>query len=225
MSSPERRSERGIRTIIAVNHSVRNLTHEKLSTIHSVCKVLLMNSAQTKMNLADPETFSAVFAEHERGVYAAALRVTANPTSAQDVVQDVFMRIWKRPERFDPSRGEIGPFLRLMARSRALDLWREGDASNRANDRYKSAVDFEPVKVDARPDEVCEESELRTGLRSIVRELPDAQREAVVLAYWGGLTSEEIATRSNVPVGTAKSRVRLGISRLREHADLAAVAA
>ncbi len=184
-----------------------------------------MNTAQKKFDLSDPETFSAVFAEHERGVYAAALRVTANPTSAQDVVQDVFMRLWNRPDRFDPSRGEIGPFLRLMARSRALDLWREGDASNRATDRYKSAVEFEPVKLDSRPDEVCEEAELRSGLRSIVRELPDAQREAVVLAYWGGLTSEEIAKKASVPVGTAKSRVRLGVSRLREHADIQLVAA
>lgn len=215
----------GALACIVAELCVRNLTQDHLPTFHRLCKVLTMNPAQKQLNLSDPETFSQVFAEHERGVYASALRVTGNPTSAQDVVQDVFMRLWKRPDRFDPSRGEIGPFLRLMARSRALDLWREGDASNRATDRYKSAVEFEAVKVDARPDEVCEESELRSGLRSIVRELPDAQREAVVLAYWGGLTSEEIAQRAQVPVGTAKSRVRLGISRLREHSELGLVAA
>ncbi len=219
------RSLRGIHRIMHPKHCVRNLTHELIETVHIMCKVVHMNLAQEKIDLSNPDCFSAVFAEHERGVYGAALRVTGNPTSAQDVVQDVFMRLWKRPDRFDPSRGEIGPFLRLMARSRALDLWREGDASSRATDRFKSASDFEPVKVDSRPDEVCEAQESQSSLRSIVRELPDAQREAVVLAYWGGLTSEEIAKKAKVPVGTAKSRVRLGISRLREHSDLAAIAA
>ena len=126
------------------------------------------------------------------------------------------MRIWRRPTSFNPARGEIGPFLRLMARSRALDLWREGDASNRATDWYKSAVEYEPQRLDARPDVDCEARDEQTRVRSLVRELPEAQREAVALAYWGGLTSEEIAAHAGVPVGTAKSRVRLGITRLRD---------
>ncbi|MEI7890169.1 MAG: sigma factor, partial [Actinomycetes bacterium] len=86
-----------------------------------------MNSPHNSspLDLSNPDRFSEVFAEHERGVYSAALRVTGNPTSANDVVQDVFLRLWRKPDRFDPKRGEIGPFLKLMARSRALDLWRE----------------------------------------------------------------------------------------------------
>ena len=116
-----------------------------------------MNLTHDKsLDLSNPDTFAAVFAENERGVYSAALRVTGNPTSAQDVVQDVFLRLWRRPERFDPKRGEIGPFLKLMARSRALDLWREGDASSRATDRFKSASEYEAPRTDARPDSDCE---------------------------------------------------------------------
>lgn len=168
------------------------------------------------LDLSDPRCFEAVFAEHERGVYASAYRVLGNPTQAQDVVQDVFMRIWTRPDRFDPSRGEIGPFLRLMARSRALDLWREGDAANRAGDRLKVAVTQEPPAEPARPDHECEQRETSRRLRSLVRELPQPQKEAVVLSYWGGMTADEIARKAGVPVGTAKSRVRLGLNRLRE---------
>lgn len=169
-----------------------------------------------KFDLSDPSTFERAFAEHERGVYAVAYRVLGNQAQAQDVVQDVFMRIWRKPDRFDPSRGELGSFLRLMARSRALDLWREGDAANRAGERFKVAVTQEPVREDARPDLECEQRDQRTRMRSLVRELPDAQREAIVLSYWGGMTADEIAKRSGVPVGTAKSRVRLGLNRLRE---------
>ena len=177
-----------------------------------------MNSAQscTSFDLSNPETFERVFAEHERGVYASAYRVTGNSAQAQDVVQDVFLRIWRKPDRFDPARGEIGAFLRLMARSRALDLWREGDAAGRASDRLKIAVAQEPVREEARPDVECQQQDERRRVRALLSDLPQAQREAVVLSYWGGLTSDEIAKRSGVPVGTAKSRVRLGLNRLRE---------
>jgi len=189
-----------------------------LTTFHILCIVPDMNTAHASktLDLSDPATYERVFSEQEKGVYAAAYRVLGNPTQAQDVVQDVFLRIWKRPDRFDPSRGEIGAFLRLMARSRALDLWREGDAANRASDRLKIAVTQEPVRDEARPDVECQAKDERTRVRSMIRALPDAQREAVVLSYWAGLTSEEIARRSGVPVGTAKSRVRLGLNRLRE---------
>lgn len=167
-------------------------------------------------DLSDPQAFAEAFDEHERSVYASAYRVLGNAAHAQDVVQDVFMRLWTRPERFDPSRGELGPFLRLMARSRALDLWREGDAASRAGDRLKVAVAQEPPRDDARPEIECQQRESSRRLRAMLRSLPEAQREAVVLSYWGGLTADEIARRAGVPVGTAKSRVRLGLNRLRE---------
>lgn len=172
--------------------------------------------ATAKLDLSRPEDFERVFAENERGVYAAAYRVLGNPTQAQDVVQDVFMRIWTRPERFDPTRGEIGPFLRLMARSRALDLWRESDAANRAGDRLKVAVAQEPPRDEARPDHECQQRESSRRIKGMLKTLPEPQREAVVLSYWGGMTADEIARRAGVPVGTAKSRVRLGLNRLRE---------
>ena len=168
------------------------------------------------LDLSNPEMFERAFSEHERGVYAAAYRVLGNPTQAQDVVQDVFMRIWRKPDRFDPARGELGSFLRLMARSRALDLWREGDAANRAGERFKVAVAQEPVREEARPDLECEHRDQRTRVRRLVKDLPEAQKEAIVLSYWGGMTADEIARKSGVPVGTAKSRVRLGLNRLRE---------
>ena len=174
------------------------------------------------MELADPQTFRQVFEEHERGVHAAALRILGNPAQAQDVVQDVFLRIWRRPGSFDSNRGEIGSYLRMMARSRALDLWREGQAAGRASDRLKAAVtQAEPRDEAERPSVQAERHEEGTTVRAAVRRLPDAQREAVVMAYWGGLTADEIARHAGVPLGTAKSRIRMGLDRLRDDADLA----
>jgi len=170
-------------------------------------------------DLTDPAVFERAYDEHSRSVYAAAYRVLGNSAQAQDVVQDVFLRIWRRPRTFDAGRGELGSYLRMMARSRALDLWREGQAAGRASDRMKIAVaQAEPREEAERPDGQVERSEQGAVVRAAVRKLPDAQREAVVMAYWGGLTADEISRRIEVPLGTAKSRIRLGLEKLRSEA-------
>ena len=167
------------------------------------------------MDLADPQTYARVFEQHERSVYAVALRVLGNPAQAQDVVQDVFLRVWRRPGAFDARRGEIGTYLRLMARSRALDLWREGQAAGRASDRLKLAVETEPA-AEQSPATGAERDATREAVVDALRSLPEPQRNALVLAYWGGLTANQIADREQVPLGTAKSRLRLGLARLRQ---------
>ena len=166
--------------------------------------------------LSDPQQFSTVYDEHHRGVYAAALRILGNPAQAQDVVQDVFLRLWRRPEAFDARRGQLGPYLRVMARSRALDLWREGQAAGRASDRLKLVTPEDDGRPDERPDARVERDEGRGAVREALQRLPSAQREALVLAYWGGWPADQIAQRSKVPLGTAKSRIRLGLAKLRD---------
>lgn len=168
------------------------------------------------MNLSDPTTFGRVYDEHHRGAYGAAYRVLGNQAQAQDVVQDVFLRVWRNPTTFDARRGELGSYLRLMARSRALDLWREGQAAGRAGDRLKLVVAQQEARVEERPAAMAERESDRSCVRAALSRLPAAQREAVVLAYWGGLTADEIARRAGVPLGTAKSRIRLGLTKLRE---------
>jgi RNA polymerase sigma-70 factor (ECF subfamily) len=167
------------------------------------------------MNLSDAGAFERVYDEHARGAYRAAFRVLGNGAQAQDVVQDVFLKLWRDPGKFDARRGELGSYLRLMARSRALDTWREGQAAGRAADRLKLGVARDEGRADERPAVAAEHEVTRRTVRDALRGLPSVQREAVVLAYWGGLTADQIARRSNVPLGTAKSRIRLGLARLR----------
>src|SRR3954452_10108815 len=100
------------------------------------------------MDLSDPATFSRLYDEHARGVYGTALRILGDPAPAQDVAHDVFLRLWRNPRRFDARRGELGAYLRLMARSRALDVYREAQAAGRAGDRLK-AVPTEPGELPA----------------------------------------------------------------------------
>ncbi len=169
----------------------------------------------SNIDLRDPAGFAQAYDDHSRGVYAAAFRVLGNGTQAQDVVQDVFLRLWRRPHTFDASRGELGSYLRMMARSRALDLWREAQAAGRATDRMKVAIADEEPRADERPSVMVERQSDGEIVRAALGRLPLPQREALVLAYWGGLTADEIASRAHIPLGTAKSRIRLGLEKLR----------
>src|SRR3954454_8078039 len=103
------------------------------------------------MNLSDPATFARVYDEHAPGVYGAALRVLGNPATAQDVAQDVFLRLWRRPGAFDARRGDLGASGRLMARRRALALGRTAQASGGATDRLKIAAGRDAPRVEAEP--------------------------------------------------------------------------
>ncbi len=136
--------------------------------------------------IRDPETFRAVYDEHSQGVYAAALRILGDPARAQDVMQDVFLKLWRKPEKFDARRGQLGPYLKLMARSRALDLWREGQAAGRASDRLKVVVGQAEGRVEDVP---CTP--------------PSATRPATPCAPRCGCSRRRSARRSCWPTGAA----------------------
>jgi RNA polymerase sigma-70 factor, ECF subfamily len=178
-------------------------------------------NAVVAVDLRDPQTFRRAFDEHHRAVYTAAFRIVNDPSQAQDVVQDVFLRLWRRPGSFDASRGDLGTYLRLLGRSRALDLWREGQVRGRAADRLKVVTGTDEPRVDDHPGILAERDHERAEIREALGKLPEAQREAIVLAYWGGLTADQIARRAHVPLGTAKSRIRLGLARLRDEFPVA----
>src|SRR3954453_16322945 len=111
------------------------------------------------MHLSDPATFARAYDEHGPAVYGAALRVLGNPATAQDVAQDVFLRLLRHPAAFDPRRGDLGASLRLMARSRALDLWRTAQAGGRATDRLKIAAGRDEARTEEQPAPSAERDE------------------------------------------------------------------
>src|SRR4051794_12164733 len=166
-------------------------------------------------------TFASVYAAHRPGVYATALRVLGRPSEAEDVTQEVFVRFWRSPERFDPDRGEIGSYLRLMARSRSLDLLRHEQADGRAQDRLRPVSPRDEGPRHEAPAAAAGPRGPGSVLRDALRRLPVEQREALVLAYWGGMSAREVAAAAKVPFGTARSRMRLGLEKLRSDAAVA----
>jgi RNA polymerase sigma-70 factor (ECF subfamily) len=166
------------------------------------------------MDLRDPATFSRVYADHAAEVESIARRVLGDGAHAQDVAHDVFLRLWTNPAAYDASRGPVGAYLRLLARSRAIDAQRSRRAAERAGDRFRATVEDARPVAEAGPAS-AEAREVRRELGRALRTLPDCQRQAVLLAYWGDLPDHQVARRAGVPVGTAKSRIRLGLRRLR----------
>jgi RNA polymerase sigma-70 factor, ECF subfamily len=166
-------------------------------------------------NLRDPEAFERAYREHRATAFAAAVHVLRDPAAAEDVVQDAFMHLWNRPGAFDHRRGSLRGYIAMVARSRAIDRWRAQAAQESAADRARALV-REPAASAA---ELAFERERSARLLSVLDGLPPSQREALLLAFGGGLSMSEIAAAVGVPLGTAKSRVRLGLARLRDLAE------
>jgi RNA polymerase sigma-70 factor (ECF subfamily) len=163
---------------------------------------------------ADAQELGEAYELHAESVRRAAYAVVRDPALAEDVVHDVFLALCAKPERYDASRGSVETLLRVMARSRAIDMTRRAGAAKRAQDRLRAEPDDEPRAGGDPADTVPTDLRARR-LRRAVRDLPTEQRDAIALAYWGELSAAEVATRDGIPHGTAKSRIRIGLTKLR----------
>ena len=164
-------------------------------------------------------SFESLYSRHVSEVCKTARAVLRDPVLAEDVVQDVFERLW-RGSGYDAARGPLGPYLRLQARSRALDLWRRDRAGERMQARLETRAAPSPSGP-ADPEASVLAAAQRHAARAAVRRLPEEQRQALGLAYWGGLSVQQVATAQGIPLGTAKSRVRLGLDKLARDGSLA----
>jgi RNA polymerase sigma-70 factor (ECF subfamily) len=159
-----------------------------------------------------PAEFAAVYDRHVRDVLRTANDVLRDRRLAEEVTHDVFLALW-RDRGHDPARGDMGPYLRTLARNRAVDVWRRSQALNRTTRRFGVAhAGGGPAAAD--PVDEALRNEMSERTRAAIMRLPREQRTAIALAYWGGLTMQEAAERQGIPLGTAKSRVRLALLRL-----------
>jgi RNA polymerase sigma-70 factor, ECF subfamily len=160
----------------------------------------------------DERAVEALYARYSGPLYSLAYQVTQAERFAQDVVQEVFIALWRDASRFDPARGSLAPWLFSLARHKAIDLVRR-----EANVRKRTAdadLEFEPAA-----DDVDREVWLniqRERVREAVEELSPIQREALELAFFRGLTHVEVSETLGIPLGTAKTRIRSALLRMRE---------
>ena len=157
------------------------------------------------------DALAEAFRRHAGSVYALAQRVLRDRATAEEIVQEVFLRLWHAPDRFDPERGTMRAYLLAQAHGRAVDRLRS-DASRRRREE-RDAV----RSVHESPDVEVEVMDLTVAgqLKDAVLALPPDERRAIELAYFGGHTYREVAVLLAAPEGTVKSRIRSGLKRLR----------
>ena len=143
-------------------------------------------------------------------ILGVAFRLLRDRHEAEDVLQETFLELWRRPERYDRSRGSLEAWALLIARSRALDPIRARGSALRLVERASE----DPGPPAPAPLEVAEGRERGARVARALASLPAAQREAIELAFFGGLTQSEIAARVGEPLGTVKTRLRLGMEKL-----------
>ncbi len=172
----------------------------------------------TAMGRGDDAAASALYDRHAAIVYGLALRIVGEPADAEEVVIDAFSQAWRDAERYDRSRGSVAGWLTTIVRTRALDLVRARGRRSRITDNAAGQLD-DPIAMGqgfAPTDKLAVENERAEAVASAMEELPIAQRTAIELAFFEGLTHLEVAERLQEPLGTVKTRIRLGMHKLRE---------
>ena len=162
----------------------------------------------TAMKSGDQGALAELYDRYSSVVYAVALRVLGDTGAAEDILQEVFLQLWRNPGLFDSARGSLGAWLAVITRNRAIDSLR----------KRKPETDIEDVVVSVAPDLASEADRSRAAqkVRSVLGTMPMAQRSALEMAYFEGLTHTEIANKTGEPLGTIKTRIRSGLMMLRK---------
>jgi RNA polymerase sigma factor (sigma-70 family) len=168
-------------------------------------------SLMARIAVGDERALQMVYERYSPLVYGLARRVTASPAHAEEITQEVFVYLWQNPDRFDADRGTLRAFVGALAHRRSVDEVRRNSRRSAREDRVgNDATNLELPEIG----DDLERSQTAERVRAAVSSLPDQQREAVLLAYFGGCTFRQVAERLGIPEGTAKSRLRLGLSKL-----------
>jgi RNA polymerase sigma-70 factor, ECF subfamily len=152
--------------------------------------------------------FAAFYSRHSPQIFGLLVRMLPARADAEDVLQETFLQVWRQAERFDPDRASPFGWLVMMARSRGTDRLRRKSISG-------TSEMVEPAVLDSSGLE-AERQETADRVRQALACLAREQSSAIELAFFGGLTYEEVARRQGIPVGTAKTRIRLGLQHLRQ---------
>ena len=156
----------------------------------------------------DSAALAQLYDRYSSLVYAVALRVLADTAAAEDILQDVFMQLWRNPGLFDASRGSLGAWLAVITRHRAIDQLRKR--------RPETDVEEVVISVEAGLDDAAERSRFLERVRGVLAGLPAEQRSALEMAFFEGLTHSEIAQQTGQPLGTIKTRIRSALLALRK---------
>ena len=169
-----------------------------------------VNDAATLARIGqhDESAMEEIFQRYSGPVYSVALRVLHDTGQAEDVLQEVFLQLWRNPGAFVQDRGSLGAWLVVVARNRSIDMLRR----RKPSDSVEDVILASPINVE----DEAERNVMMEKVRRVLAELPPDQRKSLELAYFEGLSHTEIASRTGDPLGTVKTRIRQGLITLRK---------
>jgi RNA polymerase sigma-70 factor (ECF subfamily) len=160
-----------------------------------------------RVRAGDPQALAELYDRYSSVVYAVGLRILQDTGAAEDILQDIFLQLWRKPEAFDSSRGSLGAWLAVIARHRSIDRLRQRRPESDIEDCViANATDLR---------DETERSLVIEKVRVVMKEMSPDQRTAMELAFFQGLTHTEIAEKTGEPLGTIKTRIRSGLQMLR----------
>jgi len=154
------------------------------------------------------DAMAQLYDRYSSVVYAVALRVLADAAAAEDILQEIFMQLWRNPGAFDASRGNLAPWLAVIARNRAVDVLR----------KRRPQTEITENLISVEPDLASDADRGRAAekVRAVLKSMPAPQRSALEMAYFEGFSHSEIAEKTKEPLGTIKTRIRTGLMLLRK---------
>ncbi len=195
-----------IKTTKVSGRSVEDMTDEML---------------MTAISAGDSDALGALFDRYGGVIKSVVMKTLHNEAESEDLLQEVFVEVWNRADKFSEKKGKPLGWIVTMARRRAIDKVRSRSAYQRATDRFQAEIEENPNSRVFAEEEDIALNDLRALLNAKLEELPVAQREVVELAFYKGMSQREIAAFTNTPLGTIKTRIELGLKKL--HAALSSI--
>jgi RNA polymerase sigma-70 factor (ECF subfamily) len=175
---------------------------------------LLWNECLEQVAEGDSQALGRLYDGTHALVYGLALRILGDVADAEEVTLDVYTQVWKTARNFDPRRGSVSAWLVMLARSRAIDRLRAASKRRQREETYAEIPDHPAPTVS--PEEASLLGQQRQRVRAALATLTPEQRQAIEMAFFSGLSHSELAAKLGQPLGTVKTRIRLGMMKLRE---------
>jgi RNA polymerase sigma-70 factor (ECF subfamily) len=174
-----------------------------------------LNTLVARMALKQQDALAELYDQTCSLLNGLLIRILERPEDAEEALADVYMKAWKNADKYSPDRGSVQSWLVIMARSIAIDRIRQKRAQpNMSTFDFESSIEF--VSQSASPEEETGAAQRQRQMQRVLRELPPEQRQVLLMAFFGGLSHSELASKLGQPLGTVKSRIRAALQRLRQ---------
>jgi RNA polymerase sigma-70 factor (ECF subfamily) len=193
----------------------------QISTKRAVSAVELEPGAPSDVDLmlgiqsGDADALSQLYDRYNGIVKALILRIIHNDTEADDLLQEVFMEIWNQAKNFSADKGKPLGWMVTLTRRRAIDALRKKQAYARAEERFQAQPEQQPLAwVQNVTEDEIHAGDTRAIMGKVISSLPEAQQQVIELAFFQGMSQREIASHTNIPLGTVKTRLELGLKKI-----------